>query len=296
MNRIKIFASSWLIAILISCVFVSQGYAQLKDAIEQLNSDNTRGYLEPFIHAFGSNLNAGIYRTAGLPKMGIHLYVGVIAMGAMIPEGGRTYMGTPPPPYPQTPVKTASVFGDEGAVVDFGNGLSYAFQDGQLSGDFAPLAVPHIEIGSIFGTVLKLRYAPPYDLGEDIGKLKFLGYGLQHNVSQYIPLMPVDLSVGFFKQSLDVGDDLLALDALSYGIQASKRFSVLTLYGAMALESTSMDVSYTFEGEEISLALDTGTQFRLTVGAQLKLAILILSGDFSLSKYNTVSLGIGLGL
>ena len=103
MNKMKIFTLSLLIAILISCVFVSQGYAQLEDAIEQLNSDNTRGYLEPFIHAFGSNLNAGIYRTASLPKMGIHLYVGVIAMGAMIPEDGRTYMGTPPPPLSANP-------------------------------------------------------------------------------------------------------------------------------------------------------------------------------------------------
>ncbi len=282
-------------------IFVSQSFAQMEDAIEQLNSENTRGYLHPFIDAFGSNLNAGIYRTAHLPKMGIHIYVGIITMGAMIPDEGRTYMGTPPSPYPQIEVETASVFGDEGAVVDLPNGLSYAFQNGQVAGDFAPIAVPHIEIGSILGTIVKLRYFA-YDFGEDIGKFKFLGYGLQHSISQYIPLLPVDISIGIFKQSLDVGDDLIAIDALSFGIQASKSFSVLTLYGAMAMEKTSMDVSYTYKGtdteeeDEISLELDTGSQFRLTVGAQLKLAVLILNGDFSLSNYNTASIGIGLGL
>ena len=299
MKKTKVSGLLLLTTMMVLCIFVSHGFAQMEDAIEQLNSENTRGYLQPFIDAFGSNLNAGIYRTAHLPQMGIHIYAGIIAIGAMIPDEGRTYMGTPPLPYPQTKVETASVFGDEGAVVDFENGLSYAFQDGQISGDFAPIAVPHIEIGSIFGTIVKLRYFA-YDFGENIGKFKFLGYGLQHSISQYIPLMPLDVSIGLFKQSLDVGDNLIAIDALSYGIQASKSFSVLTLYGAAAMEKTSMDVSYTFKGEgieeEISLKLDTGTQFRLTVGAQLKLAILILHGDFSLSKYNTASVGIGLGL
>ncbi|MBN2031404.1 hypothetical protein JW824_14315 [bacterium] len=293
------YGSPLYIAVLVFCIMASHGFAQMEDAIEQLNSDNTKGYLQPFIDAFGSDLNAGIYRTARLPGMGIHLYVGVIAMGAMIPDEGRTYMGTPSTPYPQTQVETATVFGDEGAIVDFPNGLSYAFQDGQISGDFVPLAVPHIEIGSILGTILRFRYTPPYDI-KDVGELKFLGYGLQHSISQYIPLMPVDISVGFFKQDLDIGDDFLALDALSYGIQVSKSFPVLTLYGALAMESTSMNVSYTFKGEgveeEISLEMDTDNQFRMTVGAQLKLAILILHGDFSLSKYNTASVGIGLGL
>ncbi len=299
MKKINRHGRLFMMVILVFYMMTSHGFAQMEDAIEQLNSDNTKGYLQPFIDSFGSNLNAGIYRTAHLPSMGIHLYIGIIAMGAMIPDEGRTYMGTPPEPYPQTQVETASVFGDEGAVVDFENGLSYAFQDGQISGDFVPLAVPHIEVGSILGTILKLRYAPSYDI-EDIGELKYLGYGLQHSISQYIPLMPVDISLGFFKQDLDIGDDFLSLDALSYGIQASKSFSVLTLYGAIAMESTSMNVSYTFKGEgieeEISLEMDTDNQFRMTVGAQLKLAILILHGDFSLSKYNTASVGIALGL
>lgn len=284
--------------VLLMCITAGSVFAQLEDAIEQLTSENTKGYLQPFVEAFGSNLNAGIYRTAHVSKMGLHLYIGVMATGAVIPDEAMTFMGTPPLPYPQSLVETASVFGKEGAVVAGPNGLSFAFQDGQIQGDFAPMAVPHLEVGSILGTMIKLRYFV-FDFGENIGKMELLGYGLQHSISQYIPLFPLDISLGIFKQSFDVGE-IISTSALSYGIQVSRSLPLLTLYTAAGVENTTMDVTYTYQGEglsqKIELDLKTGNQFRFTIGARLRLAILIINGDYSMSKYNTVTLGIGIGL
>jgi len=46
-------------------------------------------------------------------------------------------------------------------------------------------AVPQLEIGSLYGTELLLRYIPQLDYGESIGEFGFWGVGLSHSISQY---------------------------------------------------------------------------------------------------------------
>jgi hypothetical protein len=293
------FIFSWVIifVVIFFCI-VPYSFSQLEDAIEQLTGKNTKGYLKPFTDAFGSNLNSGVYRTALVPRFGFNIYIGVIAMGTIISNDDLFYMGTPPSPYPEDPVKTATVFGKEGTVVEGPGGLSYVFQDGQIQGTFAPLAIPHLELGSLFGSRIKLRYFS-FDLGESTGKLELVGYGLQHSINQYIPLLPLDISFGIFTQSLELGD-IISAQTLSYGIQASKSFSLLTLYSGVSMDNTTMDVVYTYKGEEnteeIALELKSQNNFRLSIGARLVLAFLILNSDFSIGGQNIITLGVGFGL
>ena len=273
-------------------------FAQLEDAIEQMTGENTEGYLQPLVDAFGANLNAGINHSAKVPLLGLNVYVGVVAMGTFIPDDDLTYMGTPPEGYPQDKVETASVFGGEGAVVTHPSGLQYLFQNGQLQGNLVPLAVPHLEVGSFLGTKVKFRYFA-YDFGENVGKLNLMGYGLQHSISRYIPLCPVDISASIFIQSLDVGD-ILSTKLTSMGVQASKKFAVLTIYGGASIDNTTMDVEYTYEAgdasEKIALELKSTGNFRLTAGAALKVAVLSIYGDFNMGKQNTATLGVGFEL
>src|SRR5574341_1097203 len=35
-----------------------------EEAVKQLSSDNVRGYIQPFVNAFGANLNSGVYHSA----------------------------------------------------------------------------------------------------------------------------------------------------------------------------------------------------------------------------------------
>lgn len=284
--------------LLLSLALPLSSHAQLEFALEQLTGETALGYLQPFVDVFGSELNSGLYRTAKVPAIGLNFFVGVVAMGTTIPDDRLTFMGKPPAPYPQTEVETATVFGGEGAVVKGAEGIQYIFQDGQIQGNFVPLAVPHIEVGSLFGTRLKLRYFA-FDLGEDIGELKFFGYGLQHSVSQYLPLFPIDISVGLFKQTFDVGD-IITADVLSYGVQASKSFGKLTVYGAANVENTTLEASYTYKAEDysesITLKLENKNAVRLTAGVGVHLVFFHLNADFTLGSYNTASLGIGFGL
>lgn len=297
----KTFVTNCLILLFLLFIMIPKGYSQLEDAIEQLSSENTKGYLQPFVNSFSHNLNAGLYRSAHVSSVGLHLYVGLVGMATQIPDEDKFFMATPPSPYPQESVETATIFGGDGAVISGPGGLNYQFQNGMLEGDLVPFAVPHFEVGSILGTNVKFRYFEGEIPGDDetLGEIKLLGYGIQHSLSQYIPLFPISVSAGFFYQKFDVGD-YISTKATSFGLQVSKSVPLLTVYGAASLSSTKMDVNYTFKGgdfdEEISLELESGSQFRFTVGARLRLALIILNADYSIGDQNTATVGIGLGI
>lgn len=266
----------------------------LEDAIRQFDSDNTKGYLQPFIDSFGNNLNSGIYRGTKIQTFGLNIQIGLVGMITQIPDEDRTFLGTPPAPYPQNQVTTATIFGESGAVVSGAGGLEFNFQDGQIQGDAIPFAVPQLEVGSILGTNVILRYFSA-EL-EYLPKIELQGYGLRHSISQYIPLFPLDISVGYFRQTFDFGD-LISAETTSIGIQVSKSFPVLTLYGGVASESAEMDVEYVFEetNEKIALKLESDSGIRFTAGARLALGILILNGDFNIGNQNAFSAGVGIG-
>lgn len=273
----------------------------LQDAIEEMTGDIGKGYLQPLFDSFANNLNSGIYTSAALPRMGLRLRLNLAAMGTMIRDGDREYMATPPLPYTQTPVNTATVFGSKGAVVA-GPGVTYRFQDGQLIGDFVPFAVPQLEVGSIMGTIARVRYFSaqlPGESGEEIGEIKLMGYGVQHSLSQYLPLFPVAVSAGFFYQTFDIGD-IMKCKTLNLGVQISKSVSVLTVFGGANFESGEMKVTYNYQGksdtEEIKFDLESKTTFRFHVGAGLDLALVHLSGAVYLGPQISSMVNVGLGL
>ena len=65
----------------------------LEDAIRQFDSDNTKGYLQPFIDSFGNNLNSGIYRGTKIQTFGLNIQIGLVGMITQIPDEDRTEIG-----------------------------------------------------------------------------------------------------------------------------------------------------------------------------------------------------------
>ena len=240
--------------------------------------------------------------TAEVGDLGFHLRVSVVGMGTLIGDAEKTYEALPPAPFPQTPVQTATVFGNTGTTVNGPGGLQYQFQNGQVKASIIPFAAPQLTIGNIFGTEAILRYAPIPEIG-DFPKVTLFGIGARHSISRYLPGSPVDLSAGLFYQSLTVGD-IIDANTFNFGAQASKSFSIATLYGGLQYESSSMKVTYTYTGPPIpgqpsnpTIALDFNgeNKFRGTVGLGLNLVILHLNADISVGKVTAVSAGIGFG-
>ncbi|MBI4809962.1 MAG: hypothetical protein HY800_00645 [Ignavibacteriales bacterium] len=254
----------------------------LEDAIKQLTSDNVKGYIQPFVTAFGANMNTGLYHSADISEMGLSVRIDLIGMGTLIGD--------------------ADLFGEHGAIVEPIPGVQYQFQNGQIKTSVIPFFVPQLTVGDVFGTQAILRYVPIPEMN-NVPKVNLFGIGARHCVSRYLPAVPVDLSASIFYQSLTIGN-LLEANTFSLGAQVSKSFAVLTLYGGLQYETMSMDVTYEYTGQipgvtitekSISLSMDGENQFRGTAGLNVSLAILHLFADISIGNATVVSGGIGFG-
>ena len=85
-----------------------------------------------------------------------------------------------------------------------------------------PLAAPQAMIGTVFGTLAKFRYLPSIEVNDEIGKVEYFGFGIQHNPKVWLKYpLPIDIAISYFTQTLKVGTVLEAKTS-SYGINASK--------------------------------------------------------------------------
>ena len=289
-----------VITVLCAGMMMTTARAQnsLEDAIQQLNSSGVQGYLHPFINAIGADLNSGVYHSADI-KDGFSMKLEFVGMGTLIGDAEKLYSAVPPFPFNQTPVQTATVYGGLGAVVD-GPGVKYHFQNGQFDASIVPLVVPQLTIGNIMGTQAVIRYVPIPDV-KNFPKSTFFGVGLRHGISQYLPNVPVDLAASAFYQQLTIGD-LMEEKAFNFSGQASKSFSILTVYGGLQYETATMTLDYNYKGygstgnDHVHLDLDSDNKVRFTAGLGLDLIILHLSADANFSNVTVISGAIGFGL
>jgi len=292
-----------LLALLAALILPDARAQELEELLSKYKETNGKLYMQPLADAFGTSFNSGLYHNAAIKKNGFQLYVGVSAMAAIVPNKLKTFNAETEGLFVPLEGKDAtfevpSVLGaTEGLTVEGIGGTSYTFPGG-LNLDYVPLAVPQATIGSIMGTNATLRFIS-YDAGEDIGKLELFGWGIRHSIDQYVETLPFSLAVGFYNQTFKVGDIVDASGSL-ISLQASLKKSIITLYGGIGYETSSLDISYTYEEgdveEEISFDLDGPKSMRATVGVTINLGPLKVNADYNLAEVNVLSAGVGIGI
>ena len=178
--------------------------------------------------------------------------------------------------------------------------------------NFLPFAAPQASIGTILGTRAVFRYLPkismPGNLSEDIGDFEWFGWGLQHNPRAIIPIpFPLDISFGFFKQTLKVGN-VFEASTTAYGISVSKQLGFralnLTPYAGYMIEKSKTSVHYQFEVDDQTFNVniddleeavngENPNKTRLTIGCNLRFLLFNLNVDYNMGKkYNSVTVGL----
>lgn len=270
----------------------------LEDLLGKYTGTNGQGYIQPLADAFGANLNSGFFHSARIPKVGLHLNVGFVAMAALIGEKQKTFDAQTEDPFsPSATVEAPTIFGSIDEEQVEGNGGTVFVFPGGLDMKYLPVMVPQITIGSILGTDVTFRYFG-MKISDDLGTLKLLGYGLRHSISQYLPLLPVDLAVGIFRQTFELGD-IIEASSMNYGLEASLPLGIFTVYGGVSYEKADLDISYEYgegtEAEEIAFDLTAANGMRMIVGASIKLAVLQIYADYNLADQSVFSVGFGFG-
>jgi hypothetical protein len=168
-----------------------------------------------------------------------------------------------------------------------------------------PVAAPQLTVGTLVGTSLTLRYLPSIKLNSNLDNINYYGAAIQHNPAVWLDVpIPVDLSLGLSAQTLKVGSVLKAT-AESISLNAGKTFGFgflsLSPYASVDLEKSTVKVNYNatyntitgYETENISFDANGANNVRLTLGTNLKLGIVNINVDYSISQYNTLSAGLG---
>jgi len=288
------------LALLAAAISAATAHAQLSDNLGALTGDNARGYLKPLPKALSATLNSAIYQTGDVPKNAIHFSFGVRLMGVGFDSDSKSYTPTAPPGFtPTETVQAPTVIGDTHAVSQAGQGGATLYHPGGFDISEFAVAVPQVSIGSIFGTRAIIRWIS-LDLGDsELGKFDYLGYGVQHSLSQYIPACPVDVAAGFFKQSFDIGDnDLITSDALHFNVTGSKRFGMLEPFVGLGYDTFDMDAKYqstTTPGDNISVKFDKESNAHFTLGANLLLGFARISAEFDAAAETGAAVGLSLG-
>jgi hypothetical protein len=196
-----------------------------------------------------------------------------------------------------------TIFGNDshkGSITAYYQGLpvgSIEGIEGLINTRWSPLALPEVSIGGIAGLRATVRWLPDIDAGKDVGKIKLFGWGLQYGVTSAMPMIPVDVSVGFFRQSLDFGT-VVETEATAWYLAASKSVGVLTLYGGAAKESSKFKVHYDWveTGQRVAFDIDGQQKTRFTLGAAVSFGVK-LNADVNFgSRMTTYSAGLGFGI
>lgn len=174
---------------------------------------------------------------------------------------------------------------------------------GVLQTNIVPAAIPQLRIGSVLGTDIMVRWVPRIDV-TDVGTVGMFGMGVRHSLSQYIPLSPVSVAVQVAWQHLGVDDleeqDLLGASTFAAGIAVSHELGMLTLFGGLQTERSTLDVSYQLETESeevgpvpVSFRAVGASRGRGTAGAGLRMGPVRLHGSYSIGRVNVVRFGFG---
>ncbi len=291
---------SWMIGVLlVGLSSTSWSQSDLENILKQYESESAKGYIQPMADLFGANMNAGLYHSAAIPQTGFSLQIDLIGMGSSVGDDQKTYTLDLPASFTQRTMKAPTIFGPKSTQVTDPNGFQFKPSDGIIDASLFPLAVPQLTIGNIYGTQAMVRFiATPSFSDEKFPKTTLWGAGLRHSISQYLgESAPLDIAAGFFYSSFTVGD-IIDFSGLSIGAQASKSFSVLNLYGGLAWEKSTMNLSYkpsATNASAVDIDLDGDNAFRFTVGAGLKLAVFNIFADANFGSITNFSGGIGFG-
>ena len=80
---------------LLLVIFVTSLFAGIQEKLEKFGVDNGKAYIKPFVNAYGTNFNSGLYNTAKVLKP-FRFGLNINMMLAFVPTEDKMFMPTRP--------------------------------------------------------------------------------------------------------------------------------------------------------------------------------------------------------
>ena len=188
--------------------------------------------------------------------------------------------------------------------------------------NFIPTGFIQVSMGAFKGTELKARFLPKID-ADDV-KVGFYGFGVQHEVTKWLPadkVMPIAISalIGYthLDGSYDISDNGYVdgenqrietkMNTWVFQAIASTKLPVINFYGSIGYLTgkSETNVLGTYVVTEGPFTSDTyvdpfsltnkASGVRATIGTKLKLGFFRLNADHTLAAFNNFTVGINFG-
>ena len=143
-------------------------------------------------------------------------------------------------------------------------------------------AVPQLEVGSLYGTELLLRYIPPVKWDTSVGAFSFFGIALKHSISQYFndPSFHLAMQVGY--QTTNLSNTVGVTEAK---LTASATFFDVNIHASKSIKDwfdvyTGLDYA--------SVKINSEYRYRLPQEVQISLGLLRVDTDTLTNKKTVV--------
>ncbi|MCJ7554054.1 MAG: hypothetical protein MUO34_09235 [Ignavibacteriaceae bacterium] len=288
-------------------LFSSLSFAQTGMNPNSLPPNEASEYLRPLSTWFGTYLNSGTYYDADVSEL-FGFKFNLIGLWTLIPDDQKTFQPNPQISGVENVDPSATVFGNKASYYLGSNGF-YTYPTG-LSLNAVPMGIYQFA-GSFYNTELMLRFFPKVKFGD--AKVGIFGFGIKHEISSHIPLLPVHISVQILYNNFAleyIGDDpvnytKIKSNNFAFNVHASKTFAgMFIVYSGLQYESSTMDFGYYFEDENNSypelgnqvqnLSIDGDNSIRFTLGGAVKLGFFVVNADVNLTKLTTFTTGLSL--
>ena len=135
-----------------------------------------------------------------------------------------------------------------------------------------------------------------FDVGNDFEQVQLFGFGGRHSISQYLEDSPIDFTIGYYQQKLDVAN-IIEANTRMFHVHIGRHQEPLSYYALLGYQRGTFDVTYEFsEVEEVAFDLDNKGNILLGAGVGLKLPVFYLHAELNYSKQLTAALGIGFNI
>jgi hypothetical protein len=276
-----------ILTLIVVTLTISLFATNIDGKLLSLTKDNATGFLKPLSSLYYYNLNAGNYNTA---KVLSPLKFGALCNVSytIVPDNLKKFNAKT---FEGTRISTSTILGKTG-----NNGFP-----GGANLSIIPMVIPQVSLGLPFGNELMVRYFPKTETIKEFGKVSFIGFGLKHSISQYLPgLLPIDLAVQGVYQDLKIGDSF-EISTLSFNSEISKKLLMFTFYGGVNYGNSSTSLKYTYQPDydgiapmKLDFSYDTDSQLTATGGIRWSFLLLKLYADYTIGEYSVINTGFGL--
>ena len=301
-----------------------------------------QNYLKPVFEGVGYGYTNGWYHTAKAHET-LGFDISVSANVAFIPKANLTYtfnndeytnikltnsnsaqLSTVLGPYNKSERPEVTFYNDGEEIVRTTSPPGAINLKEEIGFNAMPVPMVQAGIGVIKETDLILRFIPPISFGEDAGKVSMFGYGIKHNLGQWVTFLDysgIDVSVLAGFSNLKISGDLSEEDDpvtsnnegvfkingfVLQGIVSKEYIKVFTIYGAVgysrAGSRTQVLGTYPVDSDFEQLPVDpidlkySNSSMNLTMGLRVRIVALTFSSAFTLQEYPVLSLGLGVSV